>query len=147
MAEPTLKKTKNPKRVAAGKKAWRKAHRGGGKVKRKRGAVSKGYHRARSALGKTIKAIVILAPATVFAYATYHNGKDAGKGRAVIEAIGAFGECYTGVRVQPTGEIVVNYDRLLIGWGPPLIIGGVQYGLKAIHMQGANPFRVMSTLG
>ena len=144
MVERKLKDGKNPKRVAAGKKAWRKAHRGGGKVTKRRGSVSKGYHRAKATLGRTIKAVVILSPPVIVAYVAQ---KEYGGtiGERIINFINEFQGCYTGVQLSGRNA-TFHAERLALGWGPPLIIGGVSYGLRAVHASGNNPFTVVSRM-
>jgi hypothetical protein len=142
-------KTKNPNRVAAGKKAWRKAQRGG-KVSKKKGSVKKGYSRAKATLGKTAKALVILIPAICVGAGSYVSWRTHGgtRGQAAVQGLGAWASCYTGVMVNVNGDIwPFHAEQLLIGWGPPLVIGGIQYVLRAVHQQGVNPFRQFSTMG
>ena len=149
---------KNPKRVAAGKKAYRAMRRkirgtskGRSMSKPKRTShhysarIRAGYRRASSTLGKLVKAIVILAPATMVAVQAYYWF---GKGHEGIKhAFIDFASCFSGFTIDAGGLAVWIPERLLVGWGPAIVIGGVQYGMKMIHAQGNNPFRVLSTLG
>jgi hypothetical protein len=141
-----LKKGKNPKRVAAGKKAWRKAHRSGGKMTKRKGSKARhAYRRVRTGLGRTVKAVIILAPAV---FSAWNVGRQQPKGQRFMQGLLNFQTSYTGLVVDSTSnQVTFEPGYLAIGWGPALVIGGIQYGLKAVHQEGVNPFRVMSTLG
>lgn len=117
---------------------------------RKRGRARYTARRVGATLGKVVKAVVIIFPAAFTAY-TWAQ-KVTGTGAKIVTGLTAFQMCYTGLApaawVGGSGaDFSFKAELLAVGWGPPLIIGGIQYGLKAVHMQGANPFRVMSTLG
>lgn len=141
-------KTKNPKRVAAGKKAWRKAHRGGKVSKRKKGRFGRAYHKAASKLGTLVKVIACMAPAAAATYSSYVYYKGAKlEWKDVLPILGDFGSWFTGIVVDAAGVASFRPERLLVGWGPVLVIGGITYAERKVGMSGANPFRVLSTLG
>lgn len=119
-------------------------------TKKKRGKAGRAYSRAKTGLGRLLKVVVVIAPA-IFTAKSWAD-KVTGTGAKIQTGIMAFQMCYTGLApamwVGGSGaELTFHPDLLVVGWGPPLIIGGVQYGLKAVHMQGSNPFRIMSQLG
>jgi hypothetical protein len=147
MAERTLKKAKNPKRVAAGKKAWRAAHRGGRKMRRKGSRVKHASHRVSATLGKIAKALVILAPPIAVGVNGYLVS-GGGKGTKVLNGLLGWQMCYTGMQpINGGADFIFETHYLPIGWAPPLILGGIQYGMKIVHASGNNPFRVLSSLG
>jgi len=115
--------------------------------KRRPSRIGHAYHRASATLGKVAKAIVILIPAMAVGVNGY---KVSGGSRMdkVVNGFLAWQMCYTGMQpISGGADFTFETHYLPIGWGPPLIIGGIQYGMKIVHAQGNNPFRVLSTLG
>jgi len=115
--------------------------------KRRGSRIRHAYHRASATLGKVAKAIVILAPAIGVGVNGYRvsGGSRADK---VVNGLLAWQMCYTGLQpINGGADFIFETHYLPIGWGPPVIIGGIQYGMKIVHAQGNNPFRVLSTLG
>jgi len=116
----------------------RKGHRAG--------RIRAGYKKAAASLGKIAKAIVVMTPAVIVGF-DVAVGTGGSIGNQIKAFLTGWSECYTGLIYRGPGYFEFHAEQLAIGWGPPLILAGINYGLKAVHQQGANPFRVMSTLG
>jgi len=117
-------------------------------MKHKRGRFRAAYHKAAAKLGTLLKIVACLAPAGMIAYGSYvYNTKDKFQFKDLLPIMGDFGSCFTGILVSADGTINWRPERLLAGWGPVLVIGGITWAERTVHMSGANPFRVMSALG
>jgi hypothetical protein len=157
--------TNNPKRVAAGKKAYRRLCREGrgigAKSKRKtmtkkgkkgykrHSRVSKHYHHAKKGLMSVLKFVVLIGPALIASYDSYKDTSGT-QGWKVAMGMGKFGSCMTGLMYYPNANrIIWTPEDLLIGWGPSIVYTGIKFGASIIPGgRGINPFAQISrTLG